>query len=222
MIADRLFSWIRSKPFFLRMTLFTRMLLAAGFIPTGWVKFTGHRFTVLTTETPVGAFFEAMYQTGGYWRFLGATQVIAGCLLLVPRFAHLGAALFVPIMVNIFVITVAMHFRGTPFITGQMLLAVLYLCAWDYHRFRSIFTLRPLAPEHHPRTLVLDRLEKIGFGVFGAALMAFFLLSRGLGPTSIAIPSIALGAVAGLFTLGRFLTTGRRLTATEPSELPDR
>jgi len=66
-----------------------RILLAAGFIPTGLVKLLNQRFTTLPVESPIGAFFEAMYQTGLYWQFLGLTQVLAGCMLLVPAFAHL-------------------------------------------------------------------------------------------------------------------------------------
>jgi hypothetical protein len=141
--VDRLFVWVRSKPFFLRFVLFTRILLAAGFVPTGMVKLLGRRFTLMPVETPIGAFFEAMYQTGLYWQFLGAAQVAAGLLLLVPRWAHLGALFFMPIMLNIFVVTVSLGFKGTPAVTGLMLLAVTFLCAWDYHRFRGIFTNRP-------------------------------------------------------------------------------
>ena len=144
---DRLFVWIRSRPFLLRFTWFTRILLAAGFIPTGMVKLLGHRFTTITADSPIGAFFEAMYQTGLYWQFLGFSQVLAGVLLLIPRTAHLGALLFLPIVTNIFIVTVSLGFRGTPVVTGLMLLAVVYLNAWDYHRVRGIVTERPLNRE---------------------------------------------------------------------------
>lgn len=43
-----------------RFTLFTRVLLAAGFIPTGMVKLLGQRFTSISPGHPIGAFFEAM------------------------------------------------------------------------------------------------------------------------------------------------------------------
>ena len=76
--VDRLFVWVRSKPLFYRVTLFTRIMLAAGFIPTGMVKLLGQRFTLLPVSTPIGAFFEAMYQTDLFWRFIGASQVVAG------------------------------------------------------------------------------------------------------------------------------------------------
>lgn len=114
MSADRLFLWVRSKALFYRLTLFTRIMLAAGFIPTGMVKLLGQRFTTMPPTTPIGAFFEAMYQTGLFWRFIGAVQVVAGVLLLVPRVAHLGALMFLPVIVSIVVITVALEDAARP------------------------------------------------------------------------------------------------------------
>lgn len=150
-VIDELFVRIRSTGFFLRFTLFTRILLAAGFIPTGMVKLLGERFTTLPDTTPIGAFFESMYQTGLFWNFIGAVQVVAGVLLLIPRHAHLGALLFLPVIASINVINVALGFGLTTVITALMLLAALYLCCWDYDRFRSLFTTRPFEPRHRIR-----------------------------------------------------------------------
>ncbi len=207
---DRLFVRIRSIPFFWRLTLFTRILLAVGFVPTGMVKLLGQRFTLLPDDTPIGAFFEAMYQTGLYWRFIGASQVIAGLLLLVPRGAHFGALLFVPLIANIFVITVSLGFGGTPFVTGLMFLAVLYLCAWDYHRIRALLTELPWTegPIPLPR---LDPLERIGFWIFCASLFAVFGATRSLVSPAWIRGFLISGLLAGLFTLVRFLTVGRKL-----------
>lgn len=202
-LLDRLFLWVRSRPVFYRFTLFTRVLLVAGFLPTGLVKLLNQRFSVLAVETPIGAFFEAMYQTGLYWQFIGLCQVLAALLLLVPALAHLGAALFAGIILNIFVITVALDFGGTPWVTGPMLLAAAYLCAWDYHRFRPLFTEAPFeepVPRHR-----LDRLEFAGFLVFGASLVAAFLFTRGFFPRDYVAAAVGLGAAGGLFALGRFL-----------------
>ena len=63
--------WIRTKSLLYRFTLGIRALLAMGFIPTGLVKLLGYRFTILSTDNEVGAFFEMLYQTGLYWQFLG-------------------------------------------------------------------------------------------------------------------------------------------------------
>jgi hypothetical protein len=129
---------VRSYPLLYRLTLGTRILLAAGFIPTGLVKLLGLRFTSMSVDSPIGAFFDVLYQSGLYWRFLGLAQLLAGLLVLFPGTALLGAVLFFPIILNIFVITLAYDFNGTPVVTGLMLLANLYLLGWDYHRLRGI------------------------------------------------------------------------------------
>jgi len=61
------------------------VLLAIGFIPSGITKSLGNRFTILGTDDPVGFFFEALYRTGFYWRFLGICQLAAAVLLLIPK-----------------------------------------------------------------------------------------------------------------------------------------
>ena len=204
---DRLFFWIRATPFFLRLTWLTRLLLAAGFIPTGMVKFLGKRFTLISPENPIGAFFEALYQTGMYWQFIGLCQIVAGILLLIPRAHHLGALLFVPIMTNIFVITVSLGFKGTWVVTALMLLAVLYLCFWDYDRFRPLFTRSPL-DELPVRSL--DVLEKVGFTLFGVSILSFFLTTRGLHSTAWVPVWLAIGMGSAIGTLIRFVWVGRR------------
>lgn len=213
-LVDSLFVYVRGRTFFYRFTLFTRILLAAGFIPTGAVKLLGRRFTVMSPATPVGSFFEAMYQTGPYWRFLGLAQVVAGGLLLVPRLAHLGAAAFLPIIANIFVLTWALDFGGTQFVTAGMLAATLYLCMWDFHRFRPMLTGNPLdrpVPRHR-----LDRWERMGFSIFAVALLCLFLMTRGLlgaDPALVSVLpplSVGTGLAAGIGALGRYLWIVRR------------
>ena len=212
-LIDQLFLAIRSSPFCYRFTLFTRLLLAAGFIPPGMVKLLGHRFTEISVENPIGAFFEAMYQTGFYWNFLGLSQVLAGLLLLCPRFAHLGAALFLPIIVNVFLITVSIPFGGTPFVTGPMLLAVVYLCIWDFHRFRPIFSRKPF--EATIRQHKLDFLEKVGFTVWACSIIGLFASLRfvSLFEMKLAGYAMIIGLAAGVLTLLRFVWVkfGKRL-----------
>ena len=121
-----------------RFAVLNRVLLAAAFLPAGLTKLLGHRFTSLGVDTPVGYFIDAFYRAGGWYHFVGAAQVLAAVLLLLPWTGTLGAVLYFPIITNIFVITVAVGFQGTPFITGPMSLACLYLLAWDYHRWKGI------------------------------------------------------------------------------------
>ena len=119
-------------------TIITRVLLAIGFLPSGLTKLLGNRFTILGIDTPVGFFFEAFYRSGFYWNFIGLCQLAGVFFLLIPRTATLGAVIFFPIILNIFVITVSMHFTGTPYITTLMLLANTYLLCWDYDRLKGI------------------------------------------------------------------------------------
>ena len=85
-----------------------------------------------------------MYSSGLYWRFIGIAQFITGCLLITQRYAKLGAILFLPIIANVFVITISYNFNGTPFITGLMLLSTLFLIYWDWNTFKILFNKKPI------------------------------------------------------------------------------
>lgn len=78
-----------------------RYLVGLAFLPSGMTKLIGRRFTNISTESPIGYFFEALYQSGFYWNFLGLAQITAGVLLLTQRFALLGTLLFAAILTNV-------------------------------------------------------------------------------------------------------------------------
>lgn len=164
---DELHARVAASPWLRRFTAFTRGLLAVGFIRPGLVKALGGPFTDMSVETPIGYFFDAMYRTGAYWRFIGVCQVLAALLLLMPRAgATVGALLFLPIILNIFVITVSLSFTGTWFMTGLMLLAVLYLVCWDYPRWKGVlFEPSPvcaLPPVREPVPWMLTLVTALG------------------------------------------------------------
>ncbi len=137
---EKLHSNIYGLKSFKVFTWLTRILLALAFIPSGLKKLLGQRFTILDIDNPVGFFFEALYQTGYYWNFLGFMQVLTAILLLIPKTTTLAAFLYLPIIINILVIVISMGFRGTPYIAGLMLLANLYLLFWDYKKVKRIVT----------------------------------------------------------------------------------
>jgi hypothetical protein len=101
----------------------------------------GARFTILGLDNPVGFFFEALYRAGWYWNFLGFMQLLTALLIIIPRTAYLGALLYLPIIINIFIIVVAVDFKGTPYIAGLMLLANIYLLFWDYKKSKHIVSI---------------------------------------------------------------------------------
>lgn len=120
--------------------IYLRYLIGFAFVFASIVKIKSMRFTSIPPTEPVGYFFEAMYQTGFYWNFLGWGQFISGALLMTQRFATVGAMMFLPIIVNVVVITHAIDFgTGTPVITTLMLLATIFLILWDYKKWIILF-----------------------------------------------------------------------------------
>jgi uncharacterized membrane protein YphA (DoxX/SURF4 family) len=219
MMLDGLHARLRSNPLAYRLVIGTRILLCAAFVPTGIVKVLGRPFTIMDPATPVGMFFHAMHQTGLYWQFIGAAQVVAGLLLLIPALAHLGAMMFLPIMVNVCIITITMGFKGTPVLTVLMLLANLLLLAWDYHRWRSLITTSaPRMTTIDP--LPLSTLERVGFTAGATFGVVYFLGTRSLVPKFLLMPSFAGAALSMLFVLAlaatrpwRRMKAGRRATS---------
>ncbi len=135
---EKLNSNLHDLKIFRLFTWATRILLAIAFLPSGLKKLLGERFTILGLDSPVGFFFEALYRTGFYWNFLGFMQLLAAFLIVIPKTSTLGAIIYLPIIINIFIIVVAMNFTGTPYIAGMMLLANLYLLFWDYNKVSKI------------------------------------------------------------------------------------
>ena len=156
--------------------IYTRYLVGGAFVFASIIKLKGHRFTRFSGElAPLHSaahFFETMYQSGLYWQFLGAGQLLAGLLLMTQRYALLGALLFLPIIANVFVITISYDFAYTYTVTGAMLLATLGLLRWDWHRLRVVVNQPVLAPP------ALPLYESKQWEVVGLGLFAFTALYR--------------------------------------------
>jgi hypothetical protein len=129
----------------------------------------GERFTALPSNHPLGHYFDALHLTGYYYTFIGIGQLMAALLLLIPRTALLGAIIYFPIILNICVLTYAIRFEGTRIAT-LMLLANLFLLAWDYDRLRYVLPFRRHDEDRH----VLDKNSKfpVLFFVWVLAAMA--------------------------------------------------
>jgi hypothetical protein len=177
-----------------------------AFIPTGLVKLAGRRFTTLPSTDPVGAFLEAMYQTGVYWNFIGLSQVVAGILLLIPATATLGAVIFLPIVLNIAVLTWSLDFTGTVSVSMLMVLANLFLLCWDYDRIRSIL----VRPSRHPGVgpVAIASLERAGFVLGGASGIVAMLATRAFVPAAAAGLAVVSGLVASVMLLAAWVRAG--------------
>lgn len=186
-----------------RFTVFNRLMLAAAFTPSGFTKLIGARFTQLPVSNPVGYFFDALYQTGFYYNFIGFVQLFAALLLLFPRTATLGATVSFPIILNICLLTISLGFRGTWIITSLMLLANIYLLCWDYDKLKPLLSFGykiegKVSGKHF-------LWESLGWGVLGAAGFGFLMLMNIANLQRTGILGIAaffaLGCIFGLVSV---------------------
>ncbi|WP_245828680.1 DoxX family protein [Salegentibacter holothuriorum] len=99
----------------------------------------GERFASgLAINHPMGAYLEALHHTGYYYSFIGFAQVLAAILLIIPRTVALGAILYFPIILNIWLLSFAVRFEGSFVTSPLMVLANLYLIIWNYDRLKFI------------------------------------------------------------------------------------
>jgi hypothetical protein len=115
-----------------------RYLIALAFVPSGFTKLVGERFTQLPTTGAIGQFFEVLYLSGIYYNFLGLAQIVTAILLMTQRFALIGTFFFMAITTNIWMITISLHFTGTWIITSLMMVAGLILLYWDKNRIAEL------------------------------------------------------------------------------------
>ncbi len=90
----------------------------------------------------MGAYLEALHHTGFYYTFIGVAQVLAAILLIFPRTVTLGALLYLPIIVNIWLLSYAVRFEGSFVTSPLMVLANLYILAWNYDKLKYLFPFR--------------------------------------------------------------------------------
>ena len=177
----------------------TRVLLSIGFFAPGLHKLMGRPFTTLPLDNPIGAFFNALYQTGFYYRFVGAIQVLAAVLVLFHRTSPLAALLFFSITLNVFIITVSIPFgTGTPIITGLMFLASLYLLCWNYDKLKQLMPFTAFTDTHDPSGARINlqypngMAGRIGYWIFAVAAVIVTCEMRGLLPRDLDVKWVAL------------------------------
>jgi uncharacterized membrane protein YphA (DoxX/SURF4 family) len=175
---DRLHSQVKENRWLWLFSIFCRLALAAGFIPSGIVKIMDERFASgVSANHPMGHYLEALHTTGYYYTFIGVVQVTAAILLLIPRTATLGAFLYFPIILNICILSFAVRFDGSLFTAPLMVLANLYVIGWNYEKWKYILpfnrqTIDNAAPQ--PKSLS-NKFPTLFFaGVF--ATVVFFML----------------------------------------------
>jgi hypothetical protein len=138
---------LKSFKLFQIFTIFIRYLLGIAFVWASILKIRGIRFTPGSAENaPINSLphlLEAMYRSGIYWYFIGWGQFIAGFLLMSQTFSTVGAVVYFPIMLSIFILTTYFQPTGILTVTSLMLLANIYLLLWDFNRLKFIILDKP-------------------------------------------------------------------------------
>lgn len=182
---------LKQKSFLQIFTIYLRYLIGGAFVISVFSlgKFSSEIFLNIQENPPLDSaerFFQTMTHSGMYWKFIGGAQIIAGLLLMTQRFAKLGAIIFFPIILNIFIVTVSYDFHGTPIITGLMLLANIYLIIWDWSSIRFVLV-NPNMEKIHMLPLNIVRLSYWAY--LGIIMFVSILI----------LPLLELDPVIGLF-----------------------
>lgn len=136
---DQIHSEIRQNRWLWLFSIFCRLVLILGFIPSGLTKIMGERFASgLSVNHPMGHYLEALHHTGYYYTSIGIAQITAAILLLIPRTVTIGAMLYLPIIFNICILSFAVRFDGSHMTAPLMVLANLYILFWNYDRVKLI------------------------------------------------------------------------------------
>ena len=153
---DKYYFYIKGNRWYWYFSIFCRLTLAYAFIVAGMVKIFGERFASgLSIKHPMGAYLEALHHTGYYYTFIGIAQVAAAILLIIPRTVTLGALLYFPIIVNIWLLSFAVRFEGSIVTSPLMVLANLYILVWNYDRLKYI-----LPAKIFPNYGIVEKPEK--------------------------------------------------------------
>jgi hypothetical protein len=211
-MLTRLHGRATEQPALRLFTVIVRVLLALAFVPSGLVKILGQPFTTLPVSDPVGYFFAGFFSAHGYYRFVGVAQWTAAALLLIPRTATLGALVYLPIITNIFAITVAIGpaFYGTRVVTGLMFLANVYLLLWDWDRWKDVLPFAaPVRSRHGDLFVALGLLIAAGGGLWSVTQVHLARLRH----ASYAAP-LAMAAAAGLLGIAMLVVGYRRARLT--------
>lgn len=117
----------------------TRIFLGFVFFTAGMGKLTQGNYFPLTMFPMSLSKILAPHGLALWGEFVAWSQVLIGFLLMSQRFATLGAIMSLPLILNIFMITVSMGFMGTPYLNAFLIGLNLFLLAADYHKLKFLF-----------------------------------------------------------------------------------
>lgn len=201
----RIIDWLKKQFLVKLFVIYLRYLTGFAFVFASIVKIKGERFTLIPPTEPVGYFFEAMYQSGFYWNFLGWAQFISGALLMSQRFSTIGALVFLPVITNVCLITHSVNFgSGTPLITTLMLLGTIFLVLWDYKKWIILFKKDHtiyLDLRNEPEDKLMNDSVWVAAGMLFVLFTVAFHLTGGIYAITWVVSMLATGMIAFIWVM---------------------
>lgn len=175
-------------------------MLAFGFLAGGYVKIIDERFASgLSIIHPMGSYLNALHQTGYYYTSIGIAQIVAAVFLLIPRTVFLGALLYFPIILNIFILSYSVRFVGSLLTSPLMLLANIFLLCWHYDRLKFILPIKDPQPVPLPRPIKYSNKFPFKFVLGSAAAVAGIVAGVIAMSTYAVMPENSVGDCAEQF-----------------------
>ena len=208
---EQFFIKVKQNRWIWLFSIFCRVTLAFGFIMAGFVKIIDERFASgLSIIHPMGSYLNALHQTGYYYTFIGIVQIIAAVFLLIPRFVFLGALLYFPIILNIFILSYAVRFEGSLLTSPLMLLANIFLLCWHYDRLKFLLPIKDPQPVILPKPIKYSNKFPFKFVLGSAAAVAVIVAGVVLMSTQAVMPENSISDC-----VGRYEDTNRTTAAAE-------
>ncbi|MBN7811533.1 hypothetical protein J0A68_11270 [Algoriphagus sp. H41] len=119
----------------------TSIFLGFTFWTAGMVKlYAGHQF-IGWIGPPWLVERLVEFDLGLYASFIALCQITIGFMLFTTRYKLLGGIMMIPMILNILMVTISQHWRGTPYVLAVLLAMDIFLL-WQYRDF-----FRPLLDE---------------------------------------------------------------------------
>lgn len=152
----------------------------------------------------------AEFDLGFYAQFIAICQIIIGFMLITTRFKLLGGIMLTPMILNILMVTISQHWRGTPFVLA-FLLVLNGIILWQYRDF-----FKPIVNEHSFQNTNRKSKSKTWQGhLIWLAGLGLCLVS--IGVSYVHLPSAFVMAGFGL-TLGILSFKTDRICQAKASE----
>ncbi|SIT88706.1 hypothetical protein [Pontibacter indicus] len=155
----------------------------------------------------------AAFNLGLFARFIAYSQIVIGFMLLTLRYRTLGAIALLPMLLNIFLITVSQNWKGTPYVLAFFLLLNLVLLLAEAPKLLHLLGFRT--------TFIPVVHKPLRYGLLWLAGLGLVLCSVPLSFLSLTTAYVlcVAGIAVGLYTYFKGGRAGRQAKA--PSSIPE-